>query len=300
MYTLVVIIVGILAFAGCEKKKKETPIWALGLMGSSSATGTGTDTGTGSGTGTGTGTGSGSGSVETPTFSPAAGHYNTAQNITITTTTSGANVYYTTNGSNPTTSSTTYSTAVHIWSLAGKTIKAFATKSGLTDSSVLSGIFSYPPLKSGQTTVYAAGDNGTNQSGVVRGYTDNGNGTVTDTATGLIWQKCSRGQNADATCTGTATTATWADAGTYCTGLSLASKTWRLPTRQELETLPDYSKSNPAIDTAAFPATAALNYWSSTTYAPSATDAWDVNFSNGFVGSDSKTGFYYVRCVSGL
>ena len=186
--------------------------------------------------------------VATPTFSPTAGHYNTAQNITISTTTALANIYYTIDGSTPTTSSTLYSTAVHIWSLAGKTVKAFATKSGFVDSSVatLSGVFSYPPLQTGQSTVYATGDNGTNQTGVARSYTDNGNGTVTDNATGLLWQKCFKGRNNDGTCSddaGVTDTATWADAGTYCSGLSLAGKTWRLPTRQELETLPDYGKA---------------------------------------------------------
>jgi len=42
------------------------------------------------------------------------------------------------------------------------------------------------------------------------------------------------------------------DAGSYCSSLSLASRTWRLPNRQELETLPNYSQSNPSIDTRHF------------------------------------------------
>jgi formylglycine-generating enzyme required for sulfatase activity len=241
--------------------------------------------------------------VATPTFSPAAGNQTTLANIAISTTTTDATIYYTTDGSDPTTSSTQYSTALaNIWSLAGKTIKALSVKAGFVNSVILTGIFSYPPLKTGQTTVYTAGDNGTNQSGVARGYTDNSNGTVTDNATGLVWQKCFKGRNNDSTCSddaGVTDTATWADAGTYCSGLSLASGTWRLPSRQELETLPDYSKSSPAIDTTAFPGTVADNYWSSTTFAFGTDDAFRVNFNNGYVDKDVKTASIRVRCVSG-
>ncbi len=43
----------------------------------------------------------------------------------------------------------------------------------------------------------------------------------------------------------------------------------------------------------------ANNYWSSTTYAPNTTNAWNVNFNNGNVNNNNKTNPYYVRCVSG-
>ena len=51
----------------------------------------------------------------------------------------------------------------------------------------------YAPVpKTGQTTAYAAGDDGTLQKGVASPtprFTDHGNGTVTDNLTGLIWTK---------------------------------------------------------------------------------------------------------------
>jgi len=240
------------------------------------------------------------GTVATPTFSPAEGTYsNTPLHLTISTTTSGANIYFSTDGNNPTTSSNLYSTAVHIWFLAGKTVKAFATKAGFIDSAVatLPGVFSYPPLKTGQTNSYSTtGSDGDLQKGVARSYTDNGDGTVTDNATGLVWQKCSRGQNNDTTCSGTATLANWINAGSYCSSLSLAGKTWRLPSRQELETLLNYSQFYPTIDTTIFPSTGTF-YWSSTkngTY-----NAWRVNFSHGDVIPHNKANNLYVRCVSG-
>ncbi len=70
----------------------------------------------------------------TPTFSPAAGTYTWAQNVTISTTTADATIYYTTDGSNPTTSSAKYTGAISISETT--TIKAIAVKSGLANSSV--------------------------------------------------------------------------------------------------------------------------------------------------------------------
>jgi hypothetical protein len=76
--------------------------------------------------------------VAAPTFSPAAGTYSSAQSVTIGTTTSGATIRYTTDGTTPSsTVGTVYSSAVTISSNA--MLKAIAYKSGMTDSSVISG-----------------------------------------------------------------------------------------------------------------------------------------------------------------
>jgi len=72
--------------------------------------------------------------VATPTFSPAAGTYATAQSVTISTTTAGATIYYTTNGTDPTTASTTYTAPVSV--AASGTLKAIATATGYTTSAV--------------------------------------------------------------------------------------------------------------------------------------------------------------------
>jgi len=129
------------------------------------------------------------------------------------------------------------------------------------------------------------------------GYTDNGDGTIKDTTTGRVWQKCSAGQNAT-DCSGTATTYTWANAVTYCTGLTLTSGGWRLPNNKELESIVDETKTvSPVINTTAFPATLSDWYWSSTTYTYNSAEAWGVPFSLGYVGSANKTGSFYVRCV---
>ncbi|MCB1157192.1 MAG: DUF1566 domain-containing protein [Leptospiraceae bacterium] len=145
-------------------------------------------------------------------------------------------------------------------------------------------------LKTGQTTSHAAGDDGAHQKTTARSYTDNGDGTVTDNATGLIWQQGEGGAM------------NWDSAISYCNALSLAGKTWKLPSIQELSSLVDATKSSLTINTGVFPSAVANLYWSSTTFASNTTYAWYVLFSVGDVSSvhRSKSVGFYVRCVSGL
>ena len=93
-------------------------------------------------------------------------------------------------------------------------------------------------------------------------YTDNGNGTVTDNVTGLMWeQKTDDGGSRDKD-----TTVTWKDALAYCEGLVLGSYSdWKLPTPKDLERIVDSSTSNPAVDTTYFPNTNNGFYWTGTT-----------------------------------
>ena len=73
-------------------------------------------------------------SVATPTFTPAEGTYTSAQNVTISTETDGASIYYTTDGTEPTTSSSIYSSPINVSQTT--TIKAIAVKDGMDDSEV--------------------------------------------------------------------------------------------------------------------------------------------------------------------
>jgi endoglucanase len=78
--------------------------------------------------------------VAAPTFSPGGGSYSTAQTVTVSTTTSGASIRYTTDGSTPTsTTGTLYSGPVTI--SATSTLKAIAYASGMTDSAVTSATY---------------------------------------------------------------------------------------------------------------------------------------------------------------
>ena len=76
------------------------------------------------------------GTVSTPTFSPPSGVYTSAQDVTISTSTVGASIYYTTNGDAPTESSTLCTAPVHVAS--DMTLKAIAFKSGSAPSLIAS------------------------------------------------------------------------------------------------------------------------------------------------------------------
>lgn len=75
----------------------------------------------------------------TPTFNPAEGTYTSAQNVEISTATEDATIYYTTDGTDPTTNSSVYSSAIAVSSTT--TIKAMAVKDGLDNSSVASATY---------------------------------------------------------------------------------------------------------------------------------------------------------------
>ena len=90
---------------------------------------------------------SGTPTVSTPTFSPAAGTYAEAQEVTISSATPGATIYYTLDGNDPTTSSDVYSSAIEIDETT--TIKAIAVKDGMNDSDVAEATYTIDPNASG-------------------------------------------------------------------------------------------------------------------------------------------------------
>src|SRR5258708_2423819 len=99
--------------------------------------------------------------VAAPTFSPAAGTYTSAQSVTISSTTSGAAIRYTTDGSTPTsTTGTVYTSAVSIGSTT--TLKAIAYKSGMTDSAVTSGTYTITPPSAATISINFQGGSTTN------------------------------------------------------------------------------------------------------------------------------------------
>ncbi len=128
-------------------------------------------------------------------------------------------------------------------------------------------------------------------------YRDNNDGTVSDLSTRLRWQKCNAGFDA-LSCTGTVSNLTWQAALTYCQGLSLAARSWRLPNVNELANLVDYSMASPAINSTYFPNTELNLHWASTSDTGT-TNAVNVSFSLGFMGSGVKSGTTMpIRCVA--
>lgn len=165
-----------------------------------------------------------------------------------------------------------------------------------------------PPIQlpqTGQVTSFKTGDDGYYQKGVPwpsPRFTDNTDGTVTDRLTGLVWLK-------DATCIGKKG---WGDAlaasnslAAGACGLSDGSKagTWRLPNINELNSLVNVGRWNPALGpmptaggSSDTPFTLAANawYWSSTSSSAITTQAWAVHFLFGLTNPYFKKSAFTV------
>ncbi|MDO9514286.1 MAG: DUF1566 domain-containing protein, partial [Elusimicrobiota bacterium] len=148
----------------------------------------------------------------------------------------------------------------------------------------------------GQTTSYTAtyGEDHDYQPAASQpSYTDNGDGTITDNRTGLMWLKDANNYNGGGA-------QTWEDALRVCEDFSYADYSdWRLPNVRELDSIIDCGASSPAINTTYFLNTQSDCYWTSTTYVPGTTDAMVVHFVSGNVSHLLKTDAYYVRPVRG-
>ncbi|MBI5505215.1 MAG: DUF1566 domain-containing protein [Deltaproteobacteria bacterium] len=157
------------------------------------------------------------------------------------------------------------------------------------------------------------GQDGEFQKGLVPAYVDNGDGTITDERTTLMWEKLSD----DGSIHDYDNFAyQWAGAFGKVADLNTMAfagySDWRLPNARELATLPNFSAYNPAI-AAIFHSecvpgctifecscTNDVFYWSSTTYQFTPTAAWTLDFKTASVASTKvKTSLLYVRAVRG-
>lgn len=132
-------------------------------------------------------------------------------------------------------------------------------------------------------------------------YSDNGNGTVTDNQTGLMWKQCSEGQSG-AGCAGIATGLNWPDSLAAGANSSFAGfNDWRLPNVKELASLIERACHRPSINELRFPNTPPTGiYWVSSSSAANGSNAWFVYFSNGGVlNASSKSSIGLVRLVRG-
>jgi len=97
-----------------------------------------------------------------PAFTPAAGTYATAQTVTISDATSGATIYYTTNGTTPTTSSSVYSAPITVSST--QTLKAIAVASSSGTSATSSAVYTITPQAAAPVFSLVSGTYGASQS----------------------------------------------------------------------------------------------------------------------------------------
>ena len=96
--------------------------------------------------------------VATPTISPASGAVASGTEVTMTCATDGATIYYTTDGSKPTSGSTEYNPASKPTIISACTIKAIGIKDGLTDSEVASASYTIAEPCATPTFSVAAGE----------------------------------------------------------------------------------------------------------------------------------------------
>ena len=158
-------------------------------------------------------------------------------------------------------------------------------------------------LHSGQITVYDSDCDDATNDGTAKSYTDNnGDGTVTDNQTGLMWAK-DHYNNCE--------TMTWATAIDTCEALATGSGgltdgssagDWRVPSFVELATLPDMNYPFFSYLNRVFTQTGwdsdCWGYWSSTTVPSGTSNAYYLNSINGYVNVVNKAnGALGVRCV---
>ncbi len=149
-----------------------------------------------------------------------------------------------------------------------------------------------PVLKTGQTTVIKAGDDGTYQTGIARSYSS-ADGIVTDHAAALQWQDDYSDNS------GGIKTANWNNAQAYCESLTLNGGEWRLPSSRELVSITDKTRTYPSIDITKFKAENVNShfYWSSTVDVHRADSAWIVSFGISDSYFQATSNSYSVRCV---
>jgi len=182
---------------------------------------------------------------------------------------------------------------------------------------------------SGQVTAYGRGSDGDVRAGAALSYTDNGDGTITDNTTGLMWEKKDDSDGIhgkDRYFTWGLTSAPYTMDGTIVTEFLAELNAppcfarfcdWRIPNVKELQTLVDYEVPlpGPTVDPAfhhpsgcagctdvtvpSCSCTAADRYWSSTTYRFDPQNAWNTTFSYGNVIFVFKSGTSAVRAVRG-
>lgn len=180
-------------------------------------------------------------------------------------------------------------------------------------------------LQTGQTTCYdeagiavacgatlIAGQDGELQNGLARTYVDNGDGTISDTKTGLMWERLSADGGIHDETIGWDWQHALETKVFILNAAAFASHTdWRLPNRSELESLVDLGIAGPAIDAAfdngcvagcaitSCSCTGSVDYWSSTTDYGGPLGAWVVDFEFGDLHRVLKSSGHGVRAVRG-
>ena len=161
------------------------------------------------------------GAPPSPTFSPAGGAYTATQTVALSDTTSGATIYYTTNGTTPTTSSAMYSVPLTVSTTT--TIEAIAVAGGSAASPVAVATYTISAAGSPVGVPFAASANidaiGTDGTATLNGGLDGSGNSYSGTllGTSVTWSGVSFTLNASGTADGVSNKALTAPAGSYQT-----------------------------------------------------------------------------------
>ena len=135
-------------------------------------------------------------------------------------------------------------------------------------------------------------------------FQDNGDGTVTDVDSKLMWMRCPSGQRwVNARCTGEAATYNWVAAVREADQISSNGEAffndWRVPTLRDLATITDRGCKNPRTNLVVFPGTQPTAFWTSTPRpgGQAADRAFVLSFGAEGVMSALKDERFYVRFV---
>lgn len=132
-------------------------------------------------------------------------------------------------------------------------------------------------------------------------FVDNGDGTITDIGTGLMWLKCPLGVSGNICEVGLPQNFTWEQALTEANISFLINyPDWRLPNIKELQSIVEQRCQNPSINTDFFPNPPnqpTINIWSSSTNAQQSNNAWYLSFNFGLSESESRSFPRQVRLV---
>ena len=137
-------------------------------------------------------------------------------------------------------------------------------------------------------------------------YQVHGDGTVTDTVTGLMWMQCSLGQDPDDNCSGSTSSHNWQQALEAAADSTFANYSdWRLPNIKEFSSLAALDRHSPAINSTIFPNTPSYMYWSAS---PEVSDydyyarVFDLQSGGDYIGyigvsSTSRVNSHSIRLV---
>jgi hypothetical protein len=136
-------------------------------------------------------------------------------------------------------------------------------------------------------------------AGAAERYVPQGAGSeILDTQTQLIWQRCAVGMVwSSGICMGSATMLSHqVSLATAKTLAASSGKGWRVPSIRELNSIVNYTASNPAIDGTAFPTTPSLYFWASSPYQYNTAFVWCVDFNYG-TATAAHTDVFALRLV---